>query len=249
MSAPHRSSPAFAAACCCAAALLLAATGCGDDAPADEPSDATSGAAQGGAASVGTGGAPQTGGAGGGGSEEVAPECAPPGPSNCSVPNEASVIRGVARLAPGMAPPGGASGRLVIGLMHARFGKEENGGHPHWYDVIPDVDLAAGPVPFEIDMCDGDAEMWSEDNCEFNLVVVLDTNGNNGPAAGVLNLIPDPGEVGWHQVFDLSCKGTSQCFDVRFDCLDGQACISYEDLGTCKCAVESCDSQSVACSP
>jgi len=115
--------------------------------------------------------------------------------------------------------------------------------------VINDVDLAAGPVPFELDMCDGNAAMWSEDNCEYNLVVVLDTNHNNGPSGSSLNLIPDPGEVGWHKLFDLSCKGQSECFDVQFDCLDGQPCIAYEDLGSCKCAPETCNSESIACTP
>jgi len=229
-------------------APLLLAAACGSDPERASPShgqasgsggsDPSSGGAGGSAGSVGSAGA---------GGADVAPACAAPSASHCATPNEGSVVRGVARLAPGFTPPMGTKGRLTIGMMHARFGEEATGGHPHWYKTINDVDLANGPVPFDIDMCDGNNEMWSEDNCEFNIIVVLDTNKNNGPQATKLNMVPDVGEAGWHQIMNISCNTESPCLDVRFDCTDGASCINYEPLGACKCAPEACNPAVATC--
>jgi len=132
----------------------------------------------------------------------------------------------------------------MVALMHRRYGHSEHGGHPHWLERIPNVDLAQ-PVPFQIDMCSGNAEMWSEENCEFNLIVVLDGNGNN--TFETLNVAPDPGEPAALKVVELSCRGTSPCLDVPLDCVDGVGCVAYEPPGDCVCAPESCNSDSAIC--
>jgi len=180
--------------------------------------------------------------------EDTAPTvtCDPPIESKCG--NPASVIRGVVRLAPGLVPEKGTVGRIIIGLTHHReLGEYAQGGHLHWYKVMPKKDLAAGPVPFQIDMCGSGTAMWSEDNCEFNLVVLLDTNANNGVTGDGWAQVPDPGEPATRKVLDVSCKGTSQCLDVVLDCVDGASCVSYTDPGACKCAATTCDSPSVVC--
>jgi hypothetical protein len=178
---------------------------------------------------------------------DMAPQltCGAPKASACS--NPASVVRGMVRLGPGVVPTSTA-GQLVVALTHYREGEGSFGGYPHAGITIPTIDLAKGPVPFQVDMC-SNGEMWSEDNCEYNLIVILDTNKNNG----FDQLLPDPGEAATRigNVL-LSCTGESQCMDVVLDCTAGASCTQYFDpmpVGYCKCAMPGCKSQIIECTP
>src|SRR5690349_19052501 len=94
--------------------LSLVTFGCSSDpdpaAPAQGQTSGTGGSMTSGSGAGGGGGTgvAGAGGSGGSGGADVAPACAPPSPSHCKTPNEGSVVRGVARLAPGFVPPMGA---------------------------------------------------------------------------------------------------------------------------------------------
>ena len=166
------------------------------------------------------------------------PECADPGPSACG--NEASILRGTVRLAPGLKPKN-TTGDLYIALAHEAYAGGQGGGF-HWDTTVHDVDLSAGPVPFELDMCQG-GEMWSEDNCSYGLVVVLDANGNNGAHW----FLPDEGEPSTRVPgLTVSCTGESPCLDVVLDCVDGDTCVTFAEQA-CQCADETCNSDYALC--
>lgn len=133
-------------------------------------------------------------------------------------------------------------------MMHAAMGDPEDAGHPHFLWTFPDVDLSE-PVPFRVDMCDGNAVMWSEENCGFNLIALLDTNGNNG-LSGPAMFHPDVGEpTGLVPLFDLSCHadGPTCLGTLELTCTDGGACLHTEPPGDCVCAEDSCDSEAAIC--
>ena len=166
------------------------------------------------------------------------PECADPGPSVCG--NEASILRGTVRLAPGLKPKN-TSGDLYIALAHESYAGGQGGGF-HWDTTVNGADLSAGPVPFELDMCQG-AAMWSEDNGSYGLVVVLDANGNNGPHL----LLPDEGEPSTRVPgLTVSCTGSSPCLDVVLDCVDGDTCATFADE-PCQLADQTCNSDFALC--
>ena len=87
--------------------------------------------------------------------------------------------------------------------------------------------------------------MYSEDNCDFNLVIVLDTNGNNDGDS--FNMIPDVGEAAKMTTVQISCHTSSQCLDVTLDCTKGQSCVTYDSPGACKCAPTTCNSKGITC--
>jgi hypothetical protein len=155
--------------------------------------------------------------------------------------NRASLVQGVAQLPAGAEGP--TTGNLVVAMMHRRYGDPERGGHPHWSWTFEDVDLAA-PTPFVVDMCEGSATMWSEENCEYNLVVILDVDGSLGP----FQTLPDEGDPAAMVTFDLSCHadGPTCLGDIALDCA-GPECVADVDAGDCPCAEDSCESQSAIC--
>ncbi len=157
---------------------------------------------------------------------------------------QAAIIRASVRLPPGSEP---ISGDLVFSLMHRRYGDPAQGGHPHAVRRVPGVTVVADEAfPFEIDMCDANATMWSEENCEFNLVVSLDLDGDNG--VGPVTFAPDAGEPTAMAVFELSCRAAGPtCLDVELSCVEGPSCIAFEAPGACECAVDSCDSEAAIC--
>ena len=174
--------------------------------------------------------------------EERLEECVTPAiTSLCD--NPASIVHGTVQL------PDGAEnteGNLVIGMMHRRMGDPTEGGHPHWGWGYVDVDLTE-PYPFEIDMCAGNAVMWSEENCEYHLIVILDRNTNNG-MGGSQFFTPDEGENAAMEVFDLSCHAEGEtCMNITLDCVAGAGCIDYEEPETCTCAEDVCPSESGIC--
>ena len=172
------------------------------------------------------------------GPEKYEPECPAPGPSVCD--NEASMLRGTVRLAPGLAAKN-TSGDLFIALAHESYAGNQGGGY-HIHMTESDVDLAQGPAPFELDMCVG-AAMWSEDNGTYGLVVVLDGNGNNGPHL----FLPDEGEPSTRVAgMTVSCTGESPCMDVVLDCVDGSTCVTFADE-PCTSGDETCNSDFALC--
>ena len=166
--------------------------------------------------------------------------CAAPAATQCG--NDAARIRGHVRMAAGMTPDS-TTGNLVIGLTHYRLGSGSTGGVYHTHTMVNGVDLAAGATrEFSLDMCTG-GRMWSEENCEYQLIAILDLNGNN--EAGT-NMIPDPGELAGVIPIELSCNGDSPCFDLVLDCV-GPNCTTFADPGGCSCAAQSCGSDFVTC--
>ena len=163
-------------------------------------------------------------------------ECAPAvTPSACGNPN--SVVRGTATLAVDGGP---TVGNLLVLLNHEYLGGGADGGVPHTGVYWENVELANGPVPFEVDMC-SNGEMWSEENCEFVLHVTLDLDADN---------TIDPGEpTGTTTALFLSCSAETPCLDITLDCTDGVACTAFADPPICGCAGngESCNSPIVAC--
>ena len=172
------------------------------------------------------------------GSEAYVPECPAPGPSVCD--NEASMLRGTVRLAPGLSPKN-TSGDLFIALAHETYAGNQGGGY-HIHTLEQGVDLAAGPASFELDMCAG-AAMWSEENGTYGLVVVLDANGNNGAHL----FLPDEGEPATRVAgLDVSCHGESPCMDVVLDCVEGRSCVTFADE-PCTTGDETCSSHYALC--
>lgn len=157
--------------------------------------------------------------------------------------NKASIVQAMVSVPDG-AP---TTGDLVVVMLHRRMGDPANGGHPHWAWTFPDVDLSE-PLPIDVDMCDGNAAMWSEENCEYNLVIVLDQNGDNG-LTGSAFATPGVGEPATLVDFELSCHADGPlCLgEVELGCTDGAACITYEPPGDCACAAETCESESAIC--
>jgi hypothetical protein len=177
--------------------------------------------------------------------------CAPPPPSMCKTPNEGSVIRGVARFDPSVVPEG-ATANLALFLHHrivVRSAETKIGGHPHAYKYLKNVDTSAGAVPFSIDLCQLGTAMWSEENCGFNLVVMLDLNGTNNPAKGMSSMTPEAGEVVAIVPLDISCHTKSPCLDVELKCKDGEACTTFvpTEMSACKCAASTCPSDDKLC--
>lgn len=160
--------------------------------------------------------------------------CDPPvTQSACGNPN--SIVRGTATLPDG-AP---SSGTLLVALTHQYLGDGASGGIYHISTTIPAVDFSAGPVPFELDMCAG-GEMWSEENCEFQISVALDANDN-----GVI----DAGDPTGKQFVFVSCTGDNPCLELSLDCTDGTSCVAFPDPGYCACPGNGqvCNSPIVAC--
>jgi hypothetical protein len=134
------------------------------------------------------------------------------------------------------------TGNLVVLLNHTQLGAGATGGVYHWSVQQDAVDLVAAPVEVQLDMC-SNGEMWSEENCGYQLIVILDKNGNNGAA----NAVPDPGEPARAIPLDMSCKGPPPCFDVELDCVDGATCVAVPD-DLCGCnPTNTCGSPIVAC--
>jgi hypothetical protein len=234
---------------CALVVLALAIAGCGDDAGSGStdgsgPAGPGSGGSEGGAgpAGPGRGGGATASSSGTGGSTAT---CSAPPASSCN--KTGSIVRGQVSLAPGLQPTSTA-GSLSISLSHYRLGNGSSGGVPHAGIQMPNVDLAQGPVEFALDMCTG-GEMWSEDNCEFNVIAILDTNGNNAVNGFDTNFLPDPGEAAGRSLVGVSCAGESPCIEVELGCKDGAACTAFADPGACKCTQPSCASPITTCTP
>lgn len=166
----------------------------------------------------------------------------PPGRSQCA--NKASIVQ----IAVTVPEEHAGQGDIVVALMHRRYGSPENGGHPHWAWTFEDQALSSTePAFLKIDMCEGNAIMWSEENCEYNLIVLVDSDGDNG-LTGERLARPDPGEPAILLPYEQSCSHEGPYrFEVSLDCLEGDACVIYDEEPACVCAEASCDSQSAIC--
>jgi hypothetical protein len=164
------------------------------------------------------------------------------GRSQCD--NKASIVQ----LAVTVPVEAEGTGDLVVALMHRRYGQPEDGGHPHWLWRFDEQPLSATePTYVNVDMCDGNAVMWSEENCEYNLIVLVDGNDNNG-LTGDRVARPDPGEPAILLPYEQSCHHEGPYrFELALDCLDGDACVTYAPEPACECAETACDSESAIC--
>lgn len=156
--------------------------------------------------------------------------------------NAGAWLRGQVVLSEALLAGDVTEGDLVVVLTHSNLGNAEAGGYLHTATAAAGVDLALEPADFAFDMCAG-GEMFSEENCAYNLVAILDQNGNNGPN----NFVPDPGEPATI-VTDLwiSCMSESPCFTLELDCTDGASCVEFTNPGNCACE-GGCNSEIVTC--
>lgn len=163
-----------------------------------------------------------------------APECDLSVQSTCG--NDASIVQGHVRLGEGITE---TEGDLYLALNHEAYAGSLGGGY-HIFDVIRNVDLSE-PVPFAIDMCAGGA-MWSDRNCSYTLIAILDLNGNQNAE----NALADAGEPSGRATgITLSCLGESPCVDVVLDCTDAD-CTSFSDAA-CECSDQECPSIAEIC--
>ncbi|MGF1467058.1 MAG: hypothetical protein ACFCGT_13075 [Sandaracinaceae bacterium] len=120
---------------------------------------------------------------------------------------------------------------IVVNFFHYRLGQGAAGGVPHWTARSAGaVDLEPGvPVEIHFDHCRG-GEMWSEDNCEYNLWAFADLNND-----GALQV----GEPAGRILMELSCVASHPaCEDVVLDCPDGMACVAFDEPPACACGAE-----------
>jgi len=170
--------------------------------------------------------------------------------SQCMPANQGSIVRGIVKFDP-MYYAGKSKPVLRVFLFHQWTliqGEEKTGGHPHAFASFPDVDMGKGEVSFDIDLCELGTAMWSEENCGFNIVVLLDENGSNDPyTKGQTAFIPEKGELVKMVPVDISCHAPSQCLQVTADCADGDTCTTYTPITSCKCAANACPSDDKYC--
>lgn len=181
---------------------------------------------------------------------DVAPtaQCAAAAPSKCAVPNQGSVVRGRVTFDSSHFAAG-AKVSLSIALNHqfALFKNEKlSGGHPHGTVYLKDVDVSSGAVPFSIDLCELGVAMWSEENCGFNLVAILDETGDNDPNRAA-SRTPAKGELAGMIPLDISCHAPSPCVEIKAQCADGYSCLTYDPPATCACKMNGCASDDQIC--
>ncbi len=166
--------------------------------------------------------------------------------SLCKPANEGSVVRGIVRF-DGSKVGAGAKLRVFLHHQVTLSGKESTfGGHPHAFDSFP-LDLAKGEARFTIDLCLFGTAMWSEENCGFNVVVMIDDDGLNDPDRGSSALVPRKGKLVKMAPLDISCHEPSPCLELFADCTDGEACTTFTPPTKCTCAADACPSEDALC--
>ena len=170
--------------------------------------------------------------------------------SLCTPANPGSVVRGIVKFDPAHFA-GKPAPKLVV-FMHHQFtvtDKESTlGGHPHAYKTFDVKDVTKGEATFALDMCELGTAMYSEENCGFNLVVMLDEDGKNDPdTQGSTAMIARKGQLVKMTPIDVSCHNPSPCMTIQADCLDGDTCTTYTALKECKCAAQKCTSDDTIC--
>jgi hypothetical protein len=174
-------------------------------------------------------------------------KCAP-APTTSKCMNPSSWVRGIAKFDPTHFAAG-AKPTLRIALRHGFIidnGEDQIGGRLHAFTSKRIMDASTGEFPFSIDMCMFGTAMWSEENSAFNLVLILDENGNNDVAAGG-SATPDPGELVKLMKVEVSCNAPSPCVEAQLDCSTGSACTTIVPLTSCTKKMPGCNSESVYC--
>ena len=170
--------------------------------------------------------------------------------SLCTPANPGSVIRGIVKFDP--AHYAGKPAPKLVVFLHHQFtvtAKEATlGGHPHAYRTFDVKDVSKGEAAFALDMCELGTAMYSEENCGFNLVAILDEDGKNDPDTyGQTAMIARKGQLVKMTPVDVSCHKPSPCLTIQADCLDGDTCTTYTALKECKCAAQNCTSDDTIC--
>lgn len=184
----------------------------------------------------------------------------PAGPSSCAAPpskstcGESAWVRGVAHFDPAKLKAG-SKPVLRVALRHGFVmvhGEETIGGRLHGYVSVPVKDPSKGEQAFAIDMCDFGTSMWSEENGAFNLVVIIDENGDNDLDEATSNMeaitmgTPSKGELVKMASLDVSCTGKSACLDMKIDCT-GASCLTIKPVESCAKKLPGCNSDSAFC--
>ena len=164
---------------------------------------------------------------------------------------ESSVVRGWVTWDPSRFEVG-TKVSIAIFMQHKFIlSSKENtqGGHPHVYKYIKDVDATAGQKEFSIDLCEFDVAMWAEENCGgFNLIAVVDENGKHDAAkAGLKALTFEPGELVKMVPVRVSCHEPSPCVSLHADCVDGNECTTFTGVTKCECEPNACVSDDSFC--
>lgn len=171
--------------------------------------------------------------------------------SQCKPANPGSVVRGVVRFDP--AHYAGKNVKPVLRVfLHHQFvlqaSEAKQGGHPHAFDSFTNVDMEKGEARFTIDLCELGTAMWSEENCGFNLVAMLDEDGSNDPyKIGQTAFLPQKGELVGMTPLEISCHKPSSCLEIKADCDGGDTCTTYTPITKCACAADSCPSDDAIC--
>ena len=170
--------------------------------------------------------------------------------SKCTPANEGSVVRGIVRFDPAHFA-GKPKPTLRVFLHHQMLVKDteaKQGGHPHAWTSVTDVDLVKGEAKFTLDMCDLGTAMYSEENCGFNAVVMLDEDGSNNPdTQGAIALVPQKGELVAMLPLEISCHAPSPCLELDAKCAAGEACTTYTPPTSCACKPAKCPSDDKIC--
>lgn len=179
--------------------------------------------------------------------------CDPPPNSKCKESNPGSVVRGVIRFDPGRIGDVTKSG-VALFLRHPwtlRKGENTIGGRLHANVYLKDQDLTTGSIPFTIDMCEYGTAMWSEENGDFNLVAILDYNGDNNIDTTTLGEIPAQtptmGELTGMTQVRVSCHADSPCVTIQADCDKGAECTTFTPFTKVKCDPNTCPSDDSFC--
>ena len=185
---------------------------------------------------------------------DAASSACAPAPTN-GLCGDSAFVRGVAHFDPSHFKAG-ATPILRVVLRHSFIevpGEEKIGGRLHMYTSIPITDVAAGQVPFAIDMCGFGTSMWSEENGTFHLVLIYDENGDNDLDNASSNEdalaigTPTMGELAGMTDVDVSCNAASACLDITTTCSAGASCLTFEPIKSCAKKTPGCKSDSVFC--
>ena len=169
--------------------------------------------------------------------------------SKCKPANPGSVIRGIVKFDP--AHFAGKKNPVLRVFLHHQYilleRESKQGGHPHAFTSV-DVDATKGEARFTLDLCLFGTAMWSEENCGFNLVAMLDEDGtNDADKLGSSAFLPQKGELVGMSPIDVSCHKPSPCVTIEAKCADGESCTTFTGLRKCACASSSCPSDDAIC--
>lgn len=193
----------------------------------------------------------------GGSALPAARDCAPVSrTTKCATGGDAAILRAVVRFDPTRVVVGDAKPALSVFLRHSWVLSPEEqliGGRLHAYKRLSLTEsvLASGVREFELDLCDNEIAMWSEENGPFNLVVMLDVDGSNNLQTATEQYAFQTADVGeltkMVSDFSISCHSESTCLDVVLDCTGGTDCTTITPIDQWVCVTPACDSDDAFC--